>query len=166
MPDAKQSFILGGLITGLLSTSYLGYINMLCCLGVLIGAVVTIWHYTDTNELTISTGTGAKYGVFSALIGLGIAFVLNLILMKMGINHETAINDFIIAKFGDNMPPEQIEAMEAAANQTKTAVDYVKGLAIGSLAFSAFGAIGGAIGAKMFKKGGDEPTDASTLNEL
>ena len=139
---------------------------MICCLGVLIGAVVTVWHYTDTNELTISSGNGAKLGVFSALFGLVIATVLNLILLKVGINHETAINDFIIAKFGDTMPPEQLEAMQAASTAEKTFMDYVKGFAFGVVVFSAFGAIGGAIGAKMFKKGGDEPTASDSIDEL
>lgn len=166
MPDSKQSVILGGLITGLLSTSYLGFINTLCCLGVLIGAVITVWHYTDTNELTITSGNGAKLGVQAAIIGLLVAFVLNFVLVSLGLNHETAINDFIIAKFGDNMPPEQIEAMRAAGTAEKTVMDYVKGLAIGGAAFAAFGAIGGAIAAKMFKKGGDEPSVSDTIEDL
>ncbi len=166
MPDAKQSIILGGLITGLLSTSYLGFINFICCLGVLIGTVVTIWHYTDTNELTISAGTGAKYGVFAALIGLGIATLLNFVLLQVGIDHTTAFNDFIIAKLGDTMPPEQIEAMEAAGEEAKSLSGILRGLGMGSVAFAIFGAIGGAIGAKMFKKGGDEPSDDVTIDEL
>ena len=135
-------------------------------MGVLIGAVVTVWHYTDTNELTISTGHGAKLGVSGAIVGLLVAFVLNFVLVSIGINHETAINDFIIARFGDNMPPEQIEAMQAAGSAEKTMLDYLKGLAMGGAVFAIFGAIGGAISAKMFKKGGDEPTVSDTIDEL
>ncbi|NQV74160.1 hypothetical protein HQ496_13660 [bacterium] len=166
MPDSKQSIILGGIVTGLLGTSYLGLINFICCMGVLIGAVVTVWHYTDTNELTITGGHGAKLGVSAALIGLAIAFVLNFILVKMGINHETAINDFIIAKLGDSMPPEQIEAMQAAGLKEKTILDYLQALGIGAVAYSAFGAIGGGIASKMFKKGGDEPSIEDSINDL
>jgi len=166
MPDSKQSIILGGLVSGLLSTSYLSFINWICCMGVIAGAIVAVWHYTDTNELTIPTGQGAKMGVFAALIGLLVATVLNFILMKAGINHETALSEFIINKFGDQMPPEQLEAIEAAMTKEKTILDYVKAIGMGAVAFSAFGAMAGAIAAKMFKKGGDETTSNDSINDL
>jgi len=166
MPDSKQSIILGGIVTGILSTSYLGFINWLCCLGVIIGALVTVWHYTDTNEITIPTGKGATLGISGALVGLVIATIMNFILVKAGINADTAVQEFFINKFGDQMPPEQLESMEAEIMRDKTILDYVKGLAIGGLTFTAFGAIGGAIGAKMFKKGGDEPSIDDTLEDL
>jgi hypothetical protein len=139
---------------------------MLCCMGVLIGAVVAVWHYTDTNELTIPTGKGATMGIMAALSGLLIATVLNIILVKIGINHETAINEFVINRFGDILPPEQIEAMEAEMLKEKTLLDYVKSVGFGALAFTAFGAIGGAIASKMFKKGGDEPTANDSIDDL
>ena len=135
-------------------------------MGVIAGAIVAVWHYTDTNELTIPTGQGAKMGVFAALIGLLVATVLNFILMKAGINHETAFSEFIINKFGDQMPPEQLEAIEEAMTKEKTILDYVKAIGMGAVAFSAFGAMAGAIAAKMFKKGGDEPTSNDSINDL
>lgn len=165
MPDFKQSIILGGLVSGLLSTSYLGFINWLCCMGVLVGAIVAVWHYTDTNTLTIPTGQGAKLGAFSALIGLLISTVLNFILIKAGINHETAFSEFILNSFGSQMPPEQVEAMEEAMNQEKTIATYAQAIGIGSILFAIFGAIGGAIAAKMFKKGGDEAA-SDAINDL
>ena len=58
MPDKQQSIILGGIVAGILSTSYLGFLNLLCCMGIIIGALVAVWHYTDTHELTIPSGTG------------------------------------------------------------------------------------------------------------
>ena len=44
MPDTKQSILMGALVTGILSTSYLSLINLLCCLGVIAGALVAVWH--------------------------------------------------------------------------------------------------------------------------
>lgn len=166
MPDNKQSIILGGLVTGLLSTSYLGYINFICCLGILAGALVAVWHYTDTHELTIPTGKGATMGIMAALFGLLISTVLNYVLVKAGINHETAFTEFILNMFGDSMPPEQVEAMEAQMEQEKTALQYLLGIGGGVIVSSIFGAIGGSIGAKMFKKGGDEPMDSDIIEEL
>ena len=166
MPDKQQSIILGGIVAGVLSTSYLGMINFLCCMGIIVGALVAVWHYTDTNEITIPTGTGATMGLMVGVVAVVISSVLNLILIKAGINHETAINEFIINQWGDSMPPEQIEAMEAQMEAEKTIGQYALGIGIGLAVSSVFGAIGGSIGAKMFKKGGDEPSSLDEIDAL
>lgn len=158
--------MLGALITGILSTSYLGFINFVCCLGVFAGALAAVWHYTDTNELTIPTGKGATLGMSAAVGGLVIATVLNLLLLTVGINHETAMQEWMISSFGDSMPPEQLEAMEAEMEAGTSIGDRVLGFGIGAAVFAAFGAIGGAIGAKVFKKGGNEPTELDVIEEL
>jgi putative flippase GtrA len=156
MPNKQQSIVLGGLVAGLLSTSYLGFINFLCCLGVIVGAVIAVWHYTDNNELTIKPGQGAMMGVLAALVGWAVAFVLNFVLIKIGIRHDLAITQFMIDKFGESMPPESydqlIEQMETEITIGKYVLNGLIGIPISAI----FGAIGGAIGAAIFKKGPDE----------
>jgi len=159
MPSKQQSIILGGLVVTVLSTSYLSYINMLCCLGVLSGALVAVWHYTETNELTIKSGDGAVMGILAALIGLVIASVLNFALIKMGIRHDQAMVQFFLNSMGDSMPPEQYDAMVEQLEMEYTIGLMLKNMAMGAIVYVIFGAIGGLIGAKMFKKGGDEPTE-------
>ncbi|MCH8122814.1 MAG: hypothetical protein IH853_06795 [Bacteroidetes bacterium] len=158
MPSKQQSIILGGLIAGLLSTSYLGLINVLCCAGVIIGALVSVWHYTDTNELTIKAGQGAVIGLLAALIGWGVSFVLNFILIKAGIRSDLVISQFILDRLGDSMPQESVDQMVEQMNAEMTLAKYLAG-AVWGLLFPVFGAIGGSIGALLFKKGGDEPTE-------
>ncbi len=159
MPSKQQSIILGGLVVAVLSTSYLSYINFICCLGVLSGAIVAVWHYTDTNELTISSRDGAVMGLLAGLLGLVVASVLNFALIKMGIRHDQAITQFFLNTMGDSMPPEQYDNMMEKMNAEFTVGLMLKNMAIGAIAYVIFGAIGGVIGAKMFKKGGDEPTE-------
>ena len=166
MPDTKQSIILGALVSGILSTSYLSLINLLCCLGVIAGALVAVWHYTETNELTIPTGKGAGMGAMAAIGGGVISMVLNLVLIQMGIRHDLAMVEFILNRFGNEMPPEQIEAMEAQLEAPFMLGAYFLNALLGFAISAAFGAIGGSIGAKVFKKGGDEPTDLSVIEEL
>lgn len=166
MPDSKQSILLGALVTGLLSTSYLSYINILCCLGVIAGALVAVWHYTDTNELTIPTGKGAGLGTMAALGGTLIALVLNLVLIQVGIRHDLAIVEFMVNSFGDNMPPEQIEEMERQLEAPFEVGPYLLNGVFGLAISAAFGAIGGSIGAKLFKKGGDDPTELDVIEQL
>jgi len=152
MPSKQQSIVLGGVLVGILSTSYLGLINMLCCAGVIIGALVAVWHYTSQNELTISAGQGAGLGVMAALLGWAIAFVLNFVLIKAGIRSDQAISQFILDKVGSNMSPEQydqlLQQMEREVSFGAYFLNSLIGLALSAL----FGAIGGAIGAAVFKK--------------
>ena len=159
MPSKQQSLILGGLVTGLLSTSYLGFINILCCAGVLAGALVAVWHYTSTNELTLSGGQGAGMGVQAALIGWAVAFVLNFILMSVGLRHDLAVAQWMMQNMGDSLQGPQLDAIEEQLNTPfglgyyiKTTVASLNG-AIGIALTALFGAIGGAIGAAVFKKG-------------
>lgn len=166
MPDKKQSILMGALVAGILSTSYLSLINILCCLGVIAGALVAVWHYTDSNELTIPTGTGAGLGAMAAIGGALIALVLNLVLIQVGIRHDVAVTEFMLNSFGDSMPPEQVEAMEAQIEAPFAFGPYMLNGLIGFAVSAVFGAIGGAIGAKVFKKGGDEPTDLDVIEEL
>ncbi|MEX0746709.1 MAG: hypothetical protein WD275_01835, partial [Rhodothermales bacterium] len=83
MPDKKQSIVLGAVVAALLSTSYLGFINCLCCAGMIIAGALTVWHYASTNEMTIPAGQGAVMGLIAAIIGSFVAIFLNFILIKM-----------------------------------------------------------------------------------
>jgi len=152
MPSKQQSIVLGGVLVGILSTSYLGLINMLCCAGVIIGALVAVWHYTSQNELTISAGQGAGLGVMAALLGWAIAFVLNFVLIKAGIRSDQAISQFILDKVGSNMPPEQYDQLLQQMEREVSFGAYFLNSLIGLGLSALFGAIGGAIGAAIFKK--------------
>ena len=157
MPSKQQSIILGGLVAGLLSTSYLGLINFLCCAGVIIGAMVAVWHYTDTHRLTISAGEGAVIGLLAGLVGAVVSLILNYILIEMGIRSDQAISQFIINQFGDNMPPEQYDAMAEQMNADLTLSAYLANGLFAAILSLVFGAAGGAIGAAVFKKGEESP---------
>jgi hypothetical protein len=160
MPDKQQSIILGGIVVTILSTSYLGLINMICCLGVLLGALAAVWHYTETYELTIKSGDGAKMGALAAIFGLVAASILNYILVAfLDIRSDQAIAQYVLDLFGDSMPPEQYDATMEEMNAPLTIGKALQGMLWGLVAFPIFGALGGILGAKMFKKGGDEPTE-------
>jgi hypothetical protein len=156
MPDKQQSVFLGSIVVALLSTSYIGYINFICCIGVIIGAVVAVWHYTDTHRLTIPAGRGAVLGLQAGLIGAVIALVLNYVLIQIGIRHDHLLVDFIINNMGDSLPPEQIDSMMDQRDEPVRLMPYMLQGTLGVLLSGAFGALGGSIGAALFKKGTPE----------
>ncbi|PIQ63810.1 MAG: hypothetical protein COV99_00855 [Bacteroidetes bacterium CG12_big_fil_rev_8_21_14_0_65_60_17] len=162
MPDKKRSILLGGLVSGLLSTSYLGFINVLCCLGVIAGALAAVWHYTSENQLSVKAGEGAGMGALSGLVGFIVGNLLTLVFMSLGIRHDLAINQYMLNAFGENMPPEQYDMMVAQIEKPFTIGGYLADslltLLLSALVVVAMGAAGGAIGARMFRKGGDVPS--------
>ncbi|MDA0685160.1 MAG: hypothetical protein O3A57_12210, partial [Bacteroidetes bacterium] len=81
-------------------------------MNVIAGALVAIWHYTETNELTISGGKAAGMGALVAVGGSVIASVLTLILMTAGIRHDVVMAEFMLNNLGDQLPPESIQGLE------------------------------------------------------
>lgn len=159
MEGKQQSIILGGAVVALLSTSYLGFINCLCCLGVVVGSMLAVWHYTETNGLTIKAGEGAVMGLVAALLGSVVAVVLNYVLMQMGIRHDVALLNAILDAFRESMPPEQYEDLAAQAEEPLRLGPYLFNSTLGVAVSGIFGAVGGAIGAALFKKGGEPEED-------
>lgn len=156
MNEKRTSILIGGLVVTVLSTSYLGFINLVCCLGVVIGALVTVWHYTSTHSLTVTAGEGAGMGIRAGLIGVVAASLLNFAFAQAGLDATTFANQFMLDRFGDGMPPEQVDELERQIREGPSVQDLLMGLGIGALLYSLFGAAGGAIGAALFKKGEDD----------
>lgn len=156
MSPRSQSILIGGLVTAVLSTSVLGLINLICCLGVIIGAVVAVWHYTSSQRLTITAGQGASIGALSAIVGALISTVLNLALTSLGLDFSGVFNEAMLDLFRDMMPPEQIAEMERQMREGQSAGQLIVSSVIAIFVFAIFGAAGGAIGAALFKKGGAE----------
>ena len=162
MPDSKQSIILGAVVAALLSTSYLGFINCLCCAGMIIAGLLTVWHYTSNNSLTVPPGKGAVMGMTAVAIGSFIAIFLNFILIQMGIRADVAIMRAIVEIVGDNIPPDQLDQMQEQIETPATfGKHFLNGL-IGVVVSAIFGAVGGAIGASVFKKG-PKPGEEGTI---
>lgn len=159
MPSRTQSILIGGLVAGLLSTSVLGMINLLCCAGVLIGAGVGVWHYTEENRLTIPAGQGALIGALCGVVGAVLAGVLNQLLVVMGLDFATAMQENVMRNFG--MSAEQLAQMrEMQQAQQGNVLWAIMGTLFNVVLFAIFGAIGGAIGASIFQKGDAEPGPA------
>ena len=153
MPSKTQSILLGGLVAGILSTSVLGLINVLCCAGVIIGALVSVWHYTTTYDLTIPAGQGVLIGVLAGGVGALVAGLLNWLVGLVGLDLTT----LVIRVFENSgAPQEQLDLLRQQA-QNQGWGDALLGIVFSVVVYAVVGAIGGAIGASAFKRGGDTP---------
>lgn len=157
MPNRTQSVLIGGLVAGLLSTSVLGVINLFCCAGVIIGAIVGVWHYTEEHQVTIPSGQGALIGALCGVVGAVVAGVLNQVLIAIGLDFAQAMQESMVQNFG--LSADQLEQMRQMQRGQQGGVLWaVFGTLFNMVLFAVFGALGGAIGASVFQKGEGPPT--------
>lgn len=159
MPSKTQSILIGG-VSMAVAAALLGLVPVvggcLTCVAVLGAGLVAVWHYTETYNLTITGGTGAGMGLAAAvvlgLVDLLIGFVLAAVGLQPGFGEgrQAALQGLQ----NSGLEPEQLEQ----ARQIVESPLFVPGIiACTLLVYALLGAIGGAIGAASFKKGGDAP---------
>lgn len=171
MPSRTQSILIGGLVVGILSTSVLGFINVLCCAGVIIGAMVGVWHYTEEHQLTIEASQGAIIGALAGIVGAIIAGILNQLLIFIGLDFMSGWREIMMQQFGGGMGSEEMPEFNPGQ---MGAMVMLLGMVFNIVLYAIFGAIGGAIGASVFQKGngmpgsgtpGTEPTGGAPTRE-
>lgn len=162
MQGKNQSILLGALVTALIgiilayvaqANQYLGL--LVCCVPGIFGALLAVWHYADTEGVTLTSGEGAKMGAVTGAIGSILSTLLSLILQKVGLmkdpmeqmEHQRTQLEL------QGLSPEQIEQAMGMAEQLTSPAFLVVFALLGIVIGALIGAAGGAIGAGLFKKG-------------
>lgn len=151
MTPRQQSILVGALVAGVLSTSYLAFINVLCCLGVIIGGAVATQQYASRGGGPVASGDGAVLGALAGVGGAILSQVLNRILRPLGLGMQEIVMSWMEGMQGQGMSPEMMEQMQSSGGGMGA---MLFNLVIGLVLYAIFGAIGGALGAAFF--GGDE----------
>ena len=158
MPSKLPAILVGGVSMGLLIV-FVRFIPLLgeclACLAIAAAGVIAVWKYTNDHRLTVSGGQGAGMGAMAAIVaGITdalVGLVLNMMGLAVGLG---AMRDQAIEALEQGgYDPEAIDMMEEIF-QADWFIPAV--LACSLLLYIFIGAIGGAIGAASFKKGGDE----------
>ncbi|GAB5517894.1 MAG: hypothetical protein RhofKO_01450 [Rhodothermales bacterium] len=157
MPSKIQSIVLAGLIVGVVSpfSQLIPTVGgCIACILFLGTGVIATWHYTSTHSLTIAPGTGAGIGALAGIAAALISAVVTLVFQSLDIlpTVEDIIAQMEASGQLDDMPAEQ---RDTVTNMTRT-MGGPAGYAIGAGMGLIFGALGGLIGAAMFKKGEDD----------
>ena len=147
MTARQQSILIGAIVTGVLSTSYLAFINALCCLGVIIGGAVATQQYTSRTRTTVESGDGAVLGALAGVGGAILQPVLNRALRPFGLGLRDITLSMVEGMQGQSgMSPEMMEQMQGGQSMSSLLFSLVVGMVV----YAIFGAIGGAIGAAIF----------------
>jgi hypothetical protein len=162
MSSRFQSIFLGAVVVALIGTVFtvvlqnqqsqiLGAIS--CCVIPTIGALIAVWHYTSTNELTLKAGQGAMLGFWAALLGFLLSYVLTVIISYVGVVPSPFDVEAQLELAQERMMEQGMsgDQMDQAEEFTRKFffVFHIAGFVI----YALIGAIGGAIGANIFKKG-------------
>jgi len=156
MTPRQQSILIGAVVTGILSTSYLFFINILCCLGVIIGGAVATQQYTRRTGGAIESGEGAVLGALAGAGGAVLQPLLNWALRPFGLGVRDISMSMMEGMQGQpGMSPEMMQQMQSDPGMGAILFNLVVGVVV----YAIFGAIGGAIGTAIF---GDEGQGADT----
>jgi len=163
MTPRQRAILFGVVVVGVLNTSYLSFINTICCLGVIAGGVVTAQQYAGAVP-SMQTGDGAYLGALAGAGGAIFGGLLDRALRPIGLDSQT-IQQGLMEGMMQNMEgqqpfsPEMMEQMQGGGGMLL----FLGGLLVNVVVFSIFGAIGGAIGAAIF--GGDRTGGAGDVQE-
>lgn len=156
MTPRQQSILIGAVVTGVLSTSYLSFINTICCLGVIIGGIVAVQQYSTQTGIAIEAGDGAVLGALAGAGGAVLGSIFDAALRPVGLD-STSISQGMMQQWmegmqgQEGMSPEMMQQFQGGGG----IMMFLVGLGFSIVVYAIFGAIGGAIGAALFG-GSDE----------
>jgi hypothetical protein len=157
MSSRQQSILIGAVVTGLLATSYLSFINSLCCLGVIIGSIVAVQQYRSRSGESVEAGDGAVIGALAGVGGAVLGTLFNTMLRPLSLD-STSISQGMMQQWmrgmqgQQGMSPEMMQQFQGGTG----GLSIVIGLVFSIVLYAIFGALGGAIGAAIFGGDGDE----------
>jgi hypothetical protein len=158
MTTRQRSILVGAVVTGILSTSYLSFVNTFCCLGVILGAIVTIQQFTSRTGRSVEAGDGAILGALTGVGGAVLGSLFDAVLRPLNLDSNTVSRE-MMKGFMEGMEGQQgmsPEMMQQFQGETGLAMTLV-GLVFSIVIYAVFGAIGGALGTALF--GGDEAAE-------
>jgi hypothetical protein len=167
-PNKLKAAITGGVILGLLSSiPPINFVNVCCCLWVLLGGVIAARSLIKRSPiLPVTTGDGAAVGALAGVIGSAILLIISVPLALMGVGE--GITYSFLEWIGDaaNNPEarEQIrqvitEMQRQAATQSvgQRLMQAIFAWAITAVIYIGFATLGGIIGVALFEKRKGQP---------
>jgi len=153
MTARQQAILIGAVVTGVLSTSYFFLINVLCCLGVILGGGVAAQQYASRTGALVESGDGAVLGALAGVGGVVLQQLFNWALRPLGLDVREIVLQFAKQMQGQEGMSQQMMEQAQASPGLGT---ILFNLAVGMIVYAIFGAIGGAVGAAIFGGDGQE----------
>lgn len=149
----RKSVLIAAAITTLLG--FVGYSYIFLCIHYVIGGVAAAGHFANRHRITVSSLTGAKLGAVAAFCGMLIFYVAFPLWYLPSVPEEqwTELREQVIKQAYESGQPEAAEAAGSLFTSDNVPMFLVGILVVLTLASLLLGALGGVIGASLFKKG-------------
>ena len=170
-PPKFLASLYGGIVIATISTiPGLNLINCLCCAGIILGGLFSVFYYGRqlTAEMPpLTAGDGILLGALSGVIAAFLSLILHLLVYALFGNIAERMIYELVRSILDftNTPPEAVEMFEEmfrdALQRGFTPFVIFLRLVQDLFLFTLFGLLGGLIGYAIFKKGGQQIQPAS-----
>lgn len=138
----------GGLVMGVLSAlPVISAANLCCCLWVVVGGAVSAYLLQQNQESPITAGDGALVGALAGLVGAVVSLLLSIPINLLISPFQQAMMESL-RDSGASVPPEFRQLFENAGSGILLFLSFLFMLFAGPV----FSAIGGLIGAMVFRK--------------
>jgi hypothetical protein len=168
MTPRQQSILVGAVVTGILSTSYLGLINTFCCLGVIIGGGVTAQQYVSRTGGSVEAGDGAVLGAAAGAGGAVLSALVDVMLRPFDLDSQAVqqtLQESLMQMTGEEGMNQMMQMQQAQGEGPGLlSVMGLLMLALNVVLFAIFGAIGGALGTALFGGETDGSEGAQTVD--
>ena len=108
MSDKMMSILIGGVAAAVLATiislpqnQCLGCLACLCYVG---SGLLAVWHYTNTNSLTIKGGEGASIGAMAGVVAGVVGGILGFVFRDLPFSWDWLPDTIWRARWGKSLP--------------------------------------------------------------
>jgi hypothetical protein len=146
-PEYFRPALIAGAAAGILSG--IPFINCLCCLWIIGGAVLAAHLLARRTPGPLTAGDGAIVG---ALTGMAASVADSFISIPLRPFNEAFTRRLLegLGRFSDQMPAGWQELMDRSRSTGLTAAGFLFGLFISAAIFAILGVLGGVIGVSLF----------------
>ena len=155
MTDKMRAALIGGVTLGLLcAIPPISFGNLFCCAWVVGGGALASYLYVRRSEAAVLMGEGGEVGALAGLIGAAITFAIAIPLAFVLGDTSNDMLLWVATRVDPRGAAELRQQMQAG--QAQTLMDRLPSMLLKGLlqtaVYTAFGALGGLLGVKLFEK--------------
>lgn len=147
-PGMFRPALVCGIAAGVLTA--VPMVNCLCCLWIVGGGILAAYLFSKASPASLTPGDGAVLGILTGIVAAVADSIVSLPFENMNREYVQRFMDQF-SQFFEEMPSGWERVFESRAGAMSPAW-FLLGLFATAVIYAAFGALGGLIGASLFKR--------------
>lgn len=154
-PDKLMPALYGGIIIGALSgIPFVNIINCLCCAGIILGGVLSVYFYKSSftpETPPLEAGECALVGLMAGVIGAIVETIISVALLVTFGNFWVEYIVEFLTRANVNLPDEVWDGLYRMLDSGPMGIEIMFDFVISLFISSLFGLLGGVVGYSLFK---------------